>query len=244
MVLPIEVEELIASLRAEIAALRAEAADLRRQLGRDGSNSSQPTSSDGLRKKPRIGGSLRGRSDKTSGGQTGHKGGALRQLANPDHEVRHAACGCGHCGLPLDPKSATGIEKRQVFDLPERPLLVTQHQASIYRCAHCRGVTKAVFPEGVVREYACAPRFPGDRTNHRRENVCPRLSRSSASCYPSSWRDLRRRSNADSGLLSQAGDYATFKFQPHPPRRRRQSAEPQGFRAISRSYCVSARCEL
>src|SRR5258708_2847350 len=28
--------------------------------------------------------------------------------------------------------------------------MVTEHQASIYRCAHCRGVTKAAFPEGVV----------------------------------------------------------------------------------------------
>jgi transposase len=37
-----------------------------------------------------------------------------------------------------------------VFDLPERPLVVTQHQASIYLCAHCRGETKAAFPEGVV----------------------------------------------------------------------------------------------
>jgi hypothetical protein len=51
MVLAAEVEALIASLRAEIAALRAEVADLRRQLGRDSSNSSQPPSSDGLRKK-------------------------------------------------------------------------------------------------------------------------------------------------------------------------------------------------
>ena len=150
MVLPAEVEELIASLRAEIAALRAEVADLRRQLGRDSSNSSQPPSSDGLRKKPRIGGSLRGRSGKTSGGQTGHKGGTLRQVADPDCVVGHAACACGHCGWPLEAGSAIGVEKRQVFDLPERPLRVTEHQASIYRCAHCRGVTKAVFPEGVV----------------------------------------------------------------------------------------------
>ena len=150
MVLPIEVEELIASLRAEIAALRAEVADLRRQLGRDSSNSSQPPSSDGLRKKPRIGGSLRGRSGKTSGGQTGHKGGTLRQVADPDCVVGHAACACGHCGLPLEAGSAIGVEKRQVFDLPERLLRVTEHQASIYRCAHCRGVTKAAFPEGVV----------------------------------------------------------------------------------------------
>ncbi|MGD0188721.1 MAG: IS66 family transposase [Roseiarcus sp.] len=150
MVLPVEVEELIASLRAEIAALRAEVADLRRQLGRDSSNSSQPPSSDGLRKKPRIGGSLRGRSGKTSGGQTGHKGGTLRQVADPDHVVGHVACACGHCGSPLEAGSAIGVEKRQVFDLPERPLRVTEHQAAIYRCAHCRGVTKAVFPEGVV----------------------------------------------------------------------------------------------
>src|SRR5271157_3485835 len=46
--------------------------------------------------------------------------------------------------------SATGIEKRQVFDLAERPLMVTEHQASIYRCENCRGVTKAAFPDGVV----------------------------------------------------------------------------------------------
>src|SRR5271165_384922 len=150
MVLPAEVEELIASLKRRIAALEAEVADLRRQLGQDSSNSSKPPSSDGLKKKPRIPGSLRGRSGKASGGQTGHEGGTLRQVADPDRTVRHEACACGHCGLSLDPRWATGIEKRQVFDLAERPLVVTEHQASIYRCENCRGVTKAAFPDGVV----------------------------------------------------------------------------------------------
>ena len=148
--LPAEVEELIAALRRQIAALEAEVADLRRQLGQDSSNSPKPPSSDGLKKKPRVPGSLRGRSGKASGGQTGHEGGTLRQVADPDRVVRHEACACGHCGSPLDPKSATEIEKRQVFDLAERPLLVTEHQASIYRCENCRGVTKAAFPDGVV----------------------------------------------------------------------------------------------
>ena len=148
MVLPAEVEELIASLRRQIAALEAEVADLRRQLGQDSSNSSRPPSSDGLRKKSRKAGSLRGASGKASGGQTGHKGGTLRQVADPDRVVRHEACVCGHCRSPLDPKAAAWIEKRQVFDLPERLLAVTEHQASIYRCAHCRGVTTAAFPDG------------------------------------------------------------------------------------------------
>ena len=150
MVLAAEVEELIASLRREIAALRAEVADLRRRLGQDSSNSSKPPSSDGLGKKSRNAGSLRGASGKASGGQRGHKGATLRQVADPDWVVRHEACACGRCGRSLDPKSATGIEKRQVFDLAERPLMVTEHRASIYRCQHCRGETKAAFPDGVV----------------------------------------------------------------------------------------------
>ena len=150
MVLPAEVEDLIASLRRQIAALQAEVAELRRRLDVDSTTSSKPPSSDGLKKKPRLPGSLRGRSGKASGGQTGHEGGTLRQVADPDRVVRHEACACGHCGRALDPKSPEAIEKRQVFDLVERPLVVTEHQASIYRCHHCRGVTRAAFPDGVV----------------------------------------------------------------------------------------------
>jgi transposase len=153
-----EVEDLIASLRREIAALQAEVADLRRQLGRDSSNSSKPPSSDGFGKKPRIAGSLRGRSGKASGGQQGHKGGTLRQVADPDQVVRHEACVCGHCRSLFGPEAAIGSQKRQVFDIAERPLLVTEHQAAIYRCAHCRGMTKAAFPPGVT-----APAQYGER---------------------------------------------------------------------------------
>ena len=150
MTLPAEVEELIASLRSQILALQAEVAELRRRLGLDSSNSSKPPSSDGLAKKPRIAGSLRVRSGRPSGGQKGHKGGTLRQVADPDAVVGHEACACGHCGSALGPQAAVGVEKRQVFDIPERPLQVTEHRATVYRCAQCLGVTKAEFPAGVV----------------------------------------------------------------------------------------------
>ena len=52
----------------------------------------------------------------------------------------------------------TGVEKRQVFDLPEPRLEVTEHQAMIYRCAHCRGQTTAAFPEGVISSAQYGPR--------------------------------------------------------------------------------------
>jgi transposase len=59
MDIPPDLQKLIDGLLQKIAALEQEVADLRRQLGKDSSNSSKPPSSDGLKKKPRILGSLR-----------------------------------------------------------------------------------------------------------------------------------------------------------------------------------------
>jgi len=147
-----------AVLRAENAALRAENAELERRLGLDSSNSSKPPSSDGLKKKPRVAGSLRGRSGKRSGGQVGHKGDTLKQVAVPDRVVRHEAQECGHCRAALTAAMERSVETRQVFDLPERMIEVTEHRASIYRCAHCRGDTRAAFPEGVASPAQYGPR--------------------------------------------------------------------------------------
>jgi transposase len=157
MSLPPEAVELIASLRREIEALRAqyagvvaENAELRRRLDLDSSNSSKPPSSDGLKKKPRILSSPRTRSGKPSGGQKGHRGDTLRQIAEPDRIVEHAAERCAHCRARLRGNSKIGEERRQVFDLPEKPLIVTEHRAAIHDCLACGQRTRAAFPEGVV----------------------------------------------------------------------------------------------
>jgi transposase len=157
MVLPTEIRELIEALGREVAdlrreneALRAEVAELRRRLDLDSTTSSKPPSSDGLKKKPRIAGSLRGPSGKASGGQPGHGGGTLRQVNEPDETIEHAAEACVHCRAQLLAAWVEDAERRQVFDLPERLLRVTEHRALVYRCACCGGRTKAVFPDGVV----------------------------------------------------------------------------------------------
>ena len=93
---------------------------------------------------------MRGTSGKKSGGQVGHKGDTLRRVDKPDIIKAHRATRCGHCRANLTAAMAVGIEKRQVFDLPEPRLEVTEHQAQIYACEQCHGVTKAVFPEGVT----------------------------------------------------------------------------------------------
>jgi len=105
-----EVRVLVDELLHKIAALEQENAALRRQLGKDSSNSSKPPSSDGLAKKPRIFGSLRGKSGKKTGGQPGHKGGTLRQVAKPDITVKHTAGCCAHCRAGLSAEMVTDVE--------------------------------------------------------------------------------------------------------------------------------------
>jgi transposase len=153
-----ELIALVAALIAENAALKARIAELERRLGLNSSNSGKPPSSDGLGKKPRIPGSLRSTSEKKSGGQVGHKGDTLRRIDKPDLIKRHTATCCAHCRANLTAAMAVGVEKRQVFDLPEPRLEVTEHQAEIYDCAQCHGVTKAAFPEGVTSAVQYGPR--------------------------------------------------------------------------------------
>ena len=87
---------LVAALEAENAALKARLAELERRLGLNSSNSGKPPSSDGLTKPARAR-SLRDRSGKKPGGQKGHKGETLRQVAEPDVVVNHYPSACSGC---------------------------------------------------------------------------------------------------------------------------------------------------
>lgn len=152
-------QAIIEGLQREIAALKQEVAELRRRLDKNSANSSKPPSSDGFRKPVRAPKSLRGASGKKSGGQVGHKGDTLRPVAKPDKIERHDAVHCAHCAAALTAAMATGVETRQVFDLPEPRLEVTEHQAGIYTCGACNGVTKAAFPDGVNAHVQYGPRI-------------------------------------------------------------------------------------
>src|SRR5579883_879929 len=155
-------EELIALVKAqaaEIAVLKARVAELERRLGLDSSNSGKPPSSDGLKKPPRTQ-SLREPSGKKPGGQKGHKGETLRQVAEPDRVVNHFPSSCAACGATVTPDMSAGHSARQVFDLPEpRPLAVTEHRAHDCVCAACGGHTRASFPDGINAPVQYGPRI-------------------------------------------------------------------------------------
>jgi transposase len=144
-----ELIALIAAQAAEIAALRAHIAGLERRLGLNSSNSGKPPSSDGLKKPPRVA-SLREPSGNKPGGQKGHDGETLRQVAEPDNIIDHYPQACAGCGSMLTPAMATGHSTRQVFDLPApQPPIITEHRAHDCQCATCGARTRAAFPEDV-----------------------------------------------------------------------------------------------
>jgi transposase len=142
--------EMIARQSEAIGVLEARIVELERRLGLDSSNSSKPPSSEGLKKPARVG-SLRERSGKRTGGQKGHPGDTLRQVATPDAVIDHYPEACVHCGAGLTRAMVVSHARRQVFDLPEpRPLVVTEHRAHVCCCPSCGAATRGRFPEQVT----------------------------------------------------------------------------------------------
>jgi transposase len=148
-----------AELRALISAQQARIADLERQLGLNSGNSGKPPSSDGLKKPPRVT-SLRKPSGKPSGGQKGHKGETLEQVAEPDSVVDHYPSSCTNCNVAVTPDMSVGHIARQVFDLPEpAPLSVTEHRAHDCLCTNCGAHSRAAFPDGISAPVQYGPRI-------------------------------------------------------------------------------------
>jgi transposase len=148
----------VVALRAENATLRARVVELETQVGTNSKNSSTPPSADGLGKPAPK--SLRKPSGRKPGGQGGHPGKTLTQVAHPDVVVRHEPPACSGCGAGLGGAPQTGVTRRQVFDLPPIELTVTEHQLISRRCT-CGTITRGPAPDlvGAPVQYgpvACA----------------------------------------------------------------------------------------
>lgn len=144
-------EEKIAALEKENQALREKIAELERRLGIDSQTSSKPPSSDGLKKKDtNRTRSLRSKSQRPTGGQKGHRGQTLEQVSEPDKIINHSApdCCCA-CGCDVSSEQVLSVFKRQVFDIPEPHLEVTEHRVEVKQCPQCQQKIQGCFPEQV-----------------------------------------------------------------------------------------------
>jgi transposase len=146
---------MVEETRTELGRARERIAELEARLRQNPRNSSQPPSSEGLGKPVPRQRSLRKKGGRRPGGQDGHKGTTLMQVARPDREIRHEP---GACGAELAGQPVTGVERRQVFDLPPSRVEVTEHQLIERECG-CGQRTRAPAPGGVDAPACYGPRI-------------------------------------------------------------------------------------
>jgi len=102
---------------------------------KNSSNSSIPPSKDENRAKRK---SLREKTGRKPGGQKGHEGNTLKMTETPDIIEKHIPEYCSCCGKDISNIPCTFVGKRQVIDIPEIKLQVTEHQLykKVCTCGH------------------------------------------------------------------------------------------------------------
>lgn len=141
--------------QATIKRLELRVSELEARLNQNSRNSHRPPSSDGLRKPAAL-----PKEPKSRGGQPGHKGDTLKMVATEevDHHVEIAALRC-ECGADLRETEQGLRSVRQVFDLPEPKLEVTQYEQLCCTCPDCGREAKGEFPAHVKASVQYGPRL-------------------------------------------------------------------------------------
>ena len=118
-------------------------------IRKDSHNSNLPPSLDLPWKKPKRTRSLRKTTGCKVGGQPGHKGVTLLQVAAPDRIIVHSIDACSSCGASLFEVEPRGFRKRQVFEIEDGKLLVIEHRGPAVCCPACRRTSFGQFPANV-----------------------------------------------------------------------------------------------
>jgi transposase len=132
---------------------------LETRLGRNSQNSSKPPSSDPPGKLAPM--SLHKKTGKKQGGQKGHQGTTLRQVSDPDQIDTHQPQTCPHCQTDLAGAQVVGYTPRQVLEMPQPKVHITEHRALEVICPCCGKQARAAFPQGVEHPVQYGPRLLG-----------------------------------------------------------------------------------
>jgi transposase len=169
-------EELSALPAAELAARLAEAyrliaeltarvEELERQVRRDSSNSSRPSSSDSPYKKGRDR-SLRERGRRMPGKQPGEPGTTMKLVEDPDERIECPPAACRGCGTDLAGEPVTAQRRHQVTDIVPAPApVVTEYVAQAKACPCCTAVTEGELPPHVKARASFGPEVSAQAAN-------------------------------------------------------------------------------
>jgi len=150
----VEKGALILALFAQAESLVARLEVLESRVKKDSHNSGKPPSSDGLGKKTR---SLREKSGGKVGGQPGHKGTTLKQVAQPTQVICHPLpAQCDRCQHALPQEEARVSAHRQVFDVPATAFDVIEHRTLEPVC-RCGQRHESAFPQDVTEAVQYGP---------------------------------------------------------------------------------------
>ena len=141
-------DKIILELLAKVDILTKEVQRLNKRLEKyehpkNSNNSSIPPSKDENRPKLQ---NLREKSGLKPGGQKGRKGNTLKMVEAPDFIQKHYAHYCSCCGEELDSVIPEYSGRRQVHDIPEIRVKVTEHQIYSKQCK-CGHINKGTFPQ-------------------------------------------------------------------------------------------------
>ena len=145
--LPETIEEchsLIRHLLSIIEKMQTEIDELKARLNENSQNSNRPPSSDGFIKRT----SAMPKNSGTRGGQDGHLGKTLQQVAKPDLVIDCEPQQC-ECGASTFVSETEIAETRQVFDLPEPRLEVIEYRRLKRQC-RCGKMVSGKFPDAVL----------------------------------------------------------------------------------------------
>jgi len=105
--------------------------DLTKKLHKNSGNSHKPPSTDAFKKTIH---NNRQKSDKNPGAQPGHKGSTLTMVDNPDKVIQHKVTGTCTCGRSLNRQPVINVQRRQIRDLVEVLIEITEHRNEVKLC--------------------------------------------------------------------------------------------------------------
>jgi transposase len=149
-----EAQGLIEYLLRKMTSFEERVSALEGRLAQTSRNSHRPSGSEPFRKDRSP---LERAKGLATGGQKGHEGHRLEQVAQPDHRVVHPVCSCAHCGEDLSGIKSQGGSKRQVFELPPLQVEVTEHEGERKSCPACGTLNESLFPSGVSQPTQYGP---------------------------------------------------------------------------------------